>query len=138
MMPRLLDVNKYILLPLLALFVFGYAMASYGCMGEGKTVTYVNRIGVAVWVNLGGAPKDSSGPYEVDPKIRNDGPIPAGKIDSFFNYSIPPGRKLGERVGKYVITALTDKNEIVYQHAFTWTELDDMDWTVVIEPGQSS
>ena len=137
-MPRLLDANKCILLSLLALFAFGFAMPSYGCGDSVTTVTYVNRTGVAVLVHLQGAPKDSSGPYEVNPKIRNDGPIPAGKIDSFFNYSIPPGRKLGERVGKYVITALTDKNEIVYQHAFTWTELDDMDWTVVIEPGQSS
>ena len=137
MMPRLLDANKYILLSLLALFAFGFAMPSYGCGDSVTTVTYVNRTGVAVLVHLQGAPKDSSGPYEVNPKIKSYGPIPAGKIDSFDYFSIPPDRGLGEQAGKYVITALTDKNEIVYQHAFTWTELDDMDWTVVIEPGQS-
>jgi hypothetical protein len=38
----------------------------------------------------------------------------------------------------YLIEAKTDDGEVVYSEEFTWQELDDMDWTIVIPPSATS
>jgi hypothetical protein len=39
---------------------------------------------------------------------------------------------------KYLIEAKTEDGEVVYSEEFTWQELDDMDWTIVIPPPPAS
>jgi hypothetical protein len=39
---------------------------------------------------------------------------------------------------KYLIEAKTEDGEVVYSEEFTWQELDDMDWTIVIPPPATS
>jgi hypothetical protein len=39
---------------------------------------------------------------------------------------------------KYLIEAKTEDGEVVYSEEFTWQELDDMDWTIVIPPPAAS
>jgi hypothetical protein len=38
----------------------------------------------------------------------------------------------------YLIEAKTEGDEVVYSEEFTWQELDDMDWTIVITPPATS
>jgi hypothetical protein len=35
---------------------------------------------------------------------------------------------------KFLIEAKTKQGEVIYSENFTWQELDDMDWTIVIPP----
>ena len=39
---------------------------------------------------------------------------------------------------KFLIEAKTEEGEVVYSEEFTWQELDDMDWTIVIPPPATS
>lgn len=105
-----------------------------GCIGDrGVRVTFENRTETTIWINLDGVPKDFTGAFQLDPKIENKGPVDAGKSRSFLYFSIPPDKELGEQAGNYVITALTSEKAAVYQRIFTWTELSNMGWTVVVE-----
>ena len=120
---------------ILVTILLGMTSASMGCIGDrGPKITYHNKTDSAIWINLDIVTKTFSGHYELNPRIHNDGPIEAGKSTSFVYFSIPLGARAGEHVGNYVITALTAEDTIVFQRLFTWTELYDSRWTVIIVP----
>ncbi len=117
-------------------FVFLWFLStSTGCIGDrGPRITYHNKTDTAIWVKVeGGIPKDFSGHFEADPRITSQGPIEAGHSRSFVYFDIPLGKSLGERLGNWGITAVSVNGTIIYQRIFTWTELYDSGWTVVIE-----
>jgi hypothetical protein len=37
-----------------------------------------------------------------------------------------------QSAGNYIICAITDNSDVIYSHYFTWNELRDMGWRVVI------
>jgi hypothetical protein len=45
-----------------------------------------------------------------------------------------PNPPWGDGDFKYLVEAKTEDGEVVYSEEFTWQELDDMDWTIVIPP----
>jgi hypothetical protein len=49
-----------------------------------------------------------------------------------------PDPPWGDGDYKYLIEAKTKDGEVVYSEEFTWQELDDMDWTIVIPPPPAS
>ena len=65
-------------------------------------------------------------------------------ITELYEYDVPPRKvvrfgtmeisdpDLPWALDKYLIEAKTKQGEVVYSEEFTWQELDDMDWTIVI------
>ncbi len=49
---------------------------------------------------------------------------------------ILPNRKYGSR-NKYLVVAITPKDIAAYERLFTWDELEQLGWRVVIEPTAS-
>jgi hypothetical protein len=61
-----------------------------------------------------------------------------GEIKKFGTMQIPPYSDVAPADQKYLIEAKTEDGEVVYSEEFTWQELDDMDWTIVIPPPATS
>ncbi|UCH52015.1 MAG: hypothetical protein JSV54_04565, partial [Chloroflexota bacterium] len=57
---------------------------------------------------------------------------PPGEMSRSGTIDIPPYDIWPDE--KYAIEARTEDGEVVYSQEFTWQELDDMDWTIVIQP----
>ena len=66
-------------------------------------------------------------------RVKNPLVIQPGATQQFLTL-IHPKREYGARE-KYIMYAENEVGEIVYQRTFTWDELHDMGWKVVIEPG---
>ena len=108
-----------------------------GC-DNGPTITYENRTPYSVYIKLEIIQNDFSGWHEPSKEITNEGPIESGKTEVFMYFEIPVERELGEHIGKYAISAIVkdtpdSSGEVIYQKIFTWTELDEIGWEVVIE-----
>lgn len=102
------------------------------------TITYENRTDSTVWIDLDIVSYEFTGWHEPTKEITDDGSILPRKSEDFVYFRIPMERELGERVGKYVISAIVkdgpdSTGTEIYQRIFTWTELHDMDWNAVIE-----
>ena len=119
----------------MCLLVMALATPSAGCSvgAEGRWIHYYNATDSVLWINVDIVSKTFSGPHKVNPRIRNDGPIDPGTSRT-FDYRIPSTKSIGEQIGKYVITAIAADGTTVYQRIFTWSELDDSGWRIVIEP----
>lgn len=61
------------------------------------------------------------------------GDAPPGEITEVITIAINPSN-VYTADEKFLIEAKTKRGEVVYSEEFTWQELDDMDWTVVIPP----
>ena len=61
------------------------------------------------------------------------GNLPPGEITEIITIVINPSNVYTPDE-KFLIEAKTSKGEVVYSEEFTWQELDDMDWTIVIPP----
>ena len=108
-----------------------------GCDPE-LPITYENRTSSTVWIDLDIVSPEFTGPYTPQEKIWDLGPIPPGESRTFEYMSIPDDRELGEHIGKYVISAIVKEGEdtvgtVIWQRIYTWTELYDMGWKVIIE-----
>jgi hypothetical protein len=102
-------------------------------------ITYENRTSSPVWIDLDCVSKDFTGWHTPQERITDEGPIPPGESRTFQYMGIPKTREIGEQVGKYAISAIVKEGidtvgTVIWQRIFTWTELYDMDWTVIIEP----
>jgi hypothetical protein len=63
------------------------------------------------------------------------GDVMAGEKESIGTIRIHPSRPdIGPE--KYLIEAKTAQGDVVYSKEFTWYELRDMDWTIVIPPSE--
>lgn len=102
-----------------------------GC-DPGVTIIFENRMPFPVKVGSHKVSLDFQG--TVTPRDLSNYPIviEPGKSRK-FTALIPPDRKLGATM-KYVEYAVNLTGEMVYQRTFTWDELHDMGWRVVIEP----
>ena len=108
-----------------------------GC-DNGPTITYENRTPYSIWIEVDVVDHDFTGWHQPSEKITDEGPIQPGASEAWMYIDIPLGRELGEHFGKYVISAIVkdapdSSGEVIYQKIFTWTELNEMDWKVVIE-----
>ena len=59
--------------------------------------------------------------------------IPPGEIVAYDTTLIQP-KNIYPADKKFLIEAKTKEGEVIYSQEFTWQELDDMDWKVVIPP----
>jgi hypothetical protein len=112
-------------------------LASVSC-DSGPTITYENRTSSTVWIDVDLVPHEFTGWFTPQEERIDNGPIPPGESRSFVYFDIPMGQELGERYGKYVISAIVKEGDdtvgtVIWQRIYTWTELDDMGWEVIIE-----
>jgi len=113
-------------------------LIAIGC-DKGPTITYENRASDPVWIDLGIVPHEFTGWHIPRGETLDEGPILSGQSKGFIYFGIPMGREVGEQIGKYVISAIVKEGSdtvgtVIWQRIFTWTELDDMEWKVVIKP----
>jgi hypothetical protein len=59
--------------------------------------------------------------------------VASGEIRRIGTLQIPPKPGLPPH-SPYLVEAKTKDGKVVYSKEFTWQELDDMDWTIVIPP----
>ena len=60
--------------------------------------------------------------------------IPPGEVLKFRTTLIIPSPDFYPAEKKFPIEAKTKQGEMIYSENFTWQELDDMGWTIVIPP----
>lgn len=129
--------NKRFFLLTLLLVVAIALLLSVGCDPE-VPITYENLTSSTVWIDLDCVTHDFTGWYTPQEKIVDDGPIPPGESSTFWYMGIPQGQEVGEQIGKYVISAIVKEGDdtvgtVIWQRIYTWTELDNMGWYVIIE-----
>ncbi len=111
-------------------------IATIGCMGDPGTVVRVhNKMGVPVVFGVRTVSLDYSGRVTPATGYLNPLFIPSGG-ERRFTTLIHPERSLGTSF-KYIIFALNEAREVVYQRTYSWDELNEMGWKVVIEPQSS-
>jgi len=104
------------------------ALLATGCEYY-QAVTYDNQTTSPVKVSLYKVPLD----YTIIPRRTwNDtGILLDAGISETYGTQIPENRKYGI-LYKYAAIAITDTNEIIISKIYTWDELHDANWTVVI------
>jgi hypothetical protein len=110
-------------LKIIMVLVLLILMVSMGC-DNGPTITYDNRTSSTVWIEVVGVDHEFIGWHEPSEEITDRGLILPGKSKGFVYFDIPMGRELGERVGKYVISAIVkygpdSPGTVIYQRIFT-------------------
>jgi len=94
-----------------------------GCIwaDPGSFIKIENYSGIAVTIYIEGL---------------NHGEVQAGETEEIGTLEIWPNKpKPGfPEDHKYLIEAKTKEGEVIYSEGFTWYEIDDMDWTIVIPP----
>jgi len=99
----------------------------------GMTVNVENRTSVPVKVDIWEVDLDYTGTPYVESYAKSEAPVVLpGEVIKFYTL-IPPGRKQGIRE-KYPVTVITESDTILLQRFFTWDELNEMNWTIIIEP----
>jgi len=96
-----------------------------------QVITVDNQASYPIKVDIRSVDLDYSG----TPSLTWDAPavlIEAGKSQGAVA-PIWDDRTVGS-MNKYVVIAVTQTNEVVFSRVFTWDELHDMNWTIVIPP----
>jgi hypothetical protein len=100
----------------------------------GMPVTVENRTSVPfkvyIWemVDL-----DYTGTPYVESYAKSEAPVVLpGEVKKIYT-TIPPGRKQGIKEKNFV-GVITESDTILLQRFFTWDELNEMNWTIIIEP----
>jgi hypothetical protein len=94
-----------------------------------QAITYVNKTSITVKVYLGTVPLSYTG--TPTRSWNQPGDIIEASVSKELLTQVPPTKDAGT-LNKYAIVAVTETNEVVLSKVFTWDELHDMDWTVVI------
>ena len=90
-----------------------------GCWGDpGTSVKVDNQTDQTIGIFIDGL-------HEVD--------VSSGELEEFVTINIYP-KDIYPADKKLLIDAKTEQGEVVYSKEFTWQELDDMDWKIVIPP----
>lgn len=110
--------------------VIGLALVLFatGC-DPYQVVTVENRTSFPIKADIGTEPLDYSG----TPRLMWEDPvvvIEAGQSQRFVA-PISKGRSVGSE-RKYPVVAIAETGEVVFYRVFTWDELHDMAWRVVI------
>ena len=99
----------------------------------GMTVTVENRTSVPFKVDIWPFDLDYTGTPGVIPYAKLEiPPVLPGEVQEVGTL-IPPNRKWGIKE-KYLVTVITESDTILLQRFFTWDELNEMNWTIIIEP----
>jgi hypothetical protein len=125
---RLIDAWPVIILLMLLTTV----ACRYMVADRGPKIVYENHTSVPVRIELDIVPLDYELPHTPSPDLYWDGPIEPGQSFSRTYFNIPINPKAGRR-GKYVISAIAEDEVVVWQKVFTWDELNNTGWKVVIE-----
>jgi hypothetical protein len=97
-------------------------LASSACIGDpGSYLTIDNQTDLTLGIFIDELPTIDVPPHE---------------RERFSTIIIHPNPDFSDD-HKYLIEAKTEDGEVVYSEEFTWQELDDMDWTIVIPPSTS-
>ena len=105
------------------------ALSIIGCEPY-QAIIYDNRTSTPVNVHLDLVPLDYTG----NPTRTWNDPgdiIEAGESKELITWV--PNTKGGGNMYKYTVVAVTEKEKIILSKVFTWDELHDMGWRVVIE-----
>ncbi len=103
-----------------------------GCVGErGTTVIIENRTDIPIIFDYKHVSLAYSGPVTPTTGVLNPRFLSPGNTERYVTL-IDPERPYGERE-KYVLLALNEAREVVFQRTFTWDELNEMGWKVTIE-----
>ena len=140
---RLLETEKHTaktIKPFLIIVFLAVILGFLFCIGcdGGPKITYRNDTQSTLWIDLDGVSKSFTGWHKPRIEITDRGPILPGQSRGFDYIEVPMEKEMGKRV-KYAITAIAkdsaeDEGLAVWQRIFTWTELDALDWKIVIEP----
>lgn len=119
----------------IAIIVLGMLVS--GCADSFRPVTFENSSSLPVTVGLEAVTLEYTGPYVFRYTNIKRKVVLAGE-SSTRSYSGP--KYFDEDFGsqfKYLVTAQDDDLNFVYYRLFTWTELNDAGWHVVIDPALS-
>ena len=114
--------------------VIGLLLAFFaiGC-DDYQVVTFDNQASFSIKVDMRSVSLDYSG----TPSLTWEDPvviIEAGQSQGLVGPRLAKTRKAATMRGKkFVVVAVNETNEIVFSKVFTWDELHDMNWTVVIK-----
>ena len=113
---------------LFAIFGLTVSLVAAGC-DPWQSITYDNQTSFRVKLDLMAVPLDYAG----TPTLTWDGPGDVLNAGQAAKYSTPVRRSSKSRtIYKYTVVAVTETNEIVLAKVFTWDELREADWRVVI------
>jgi len=102
-------------------------------VGYSQPVTVENRTSVSIKVDIRDVELDYTGTPDVKPYAKNRNPVVLpGEVIELWTV-IDPERGFGIRL-KYFVAVITESDTILWQRIFTWDELNDMNWTLIIEP----
>ena len=99
-----------------------------GCDPFYQVITFDNQTSFPIQVDIKSVPLD----YQDIPEF-NYTPgdfITTGESKKYVT-SVQDDRTIGSE-RKYPVAAVTETGEVIFYRVFTWDELHDMDWTVVI------
>ena len=115
---------------MIIMLVFAFTIA--GCEPY-QSLTFENRAATPVNVTIAKVPLDYtenlSGTWDDPNLILKPGELKKTVTD------VPDNRRGGIR-SKYIVLAVTETNAVVFYKIYTWDELREMEWTVVIEEKQ--
>ena len=99
-----------------------------------RLVSYENLSTTAVRVQLRFVSVDYSGPYNFKEDRYCHGRVPPGETNSIaYINSISDNESFGTSI-RYLVTAIDDDRNIVFQELFTWHQLRNAGWHVVMKP----
>ena len=115
---------------LLIMIVIVFSMFAVGCEPY-KGVVFTNNTSFPIQVDAIPISLD----YEGKTSLLWSSSVLAIEVGQSQEFLVPiyKGRKAGT-LKKYVIIAIDEENEVVFNRIYTWDELNDMNWTVVITP----
>jgi hypothetical protein len=118
--------SKRLLLVLLSAILLISLSASSACTCDPAVwIEFNNKTDYTLSIYIGGAYQDDVSPGQT---------LRFATMDIWGDDSPP----WGDEDFRYLIEAKTKDGEVVYSEEFTWQELDDMDWTIVIPPPAAS
>jgi hypothetical protein len=92
-----------------------------------QAVTFENQTNVLVEIDVRLVPKDYTGKATFK-WTSSDVPIKPGQSVKFIT-SVPSVRS----PARYVVQAINERSELVFSQVFTWDELHEANWRVVIQ-----
>ena len=103
-----------------------------GCEPYGS-VNFDNQTTFSIQVDIKSVPLDYQGTPEFD-YLSGDF-IKPGESKEYGTHA-RRGRSVGTR-SKYPVSAVNEAGEVIFYRIYTWDELYDMDWTIVITTSEN-
>jgi hypothetical protein len=123
------NMNKSNILKTILLIIISFSLLSFltGCDSY-QVITFDNQTSFPIQAAVLSVPLDYQGTPQFE-YVQNDF-IQTGEYKKYMT-SVQKSKSMGSR-RKYPCQAINDKNEVIFFNTFTWNELHDMGWKVVI------